>query len=151
ADLVVRAPGNVRTVPTLWQVYNLGRGEVLSSSSGCRVTRVEVVEGARVKKDQEVIQLDTWAVDLAIAKQQEVIAAGEDQVQQLAAMRKALREQWAAAKDEAEAEWKEKKEQVAIEKDKRRIQEKYAEQRHETLKEDLQRLRPLLTAKAVSQ
>src|SRR5262249_53015129 len=103
ADLVVRAPGHVRPVTPPVKVYNPGRGEVLSSSSGCRVLEVRARKGDRVKKGDVLICLDTWSLDKDIAKQQRTIEDGQEELGHLDRLMELLARQHKAAV--AEAEW----------------------------------------------
>src|SRR5262245_15222633 len=76
ADLVVRAPGRVRSVTSPLKVLSPGRGEVFSTGLGGRVVQVNFAEGEAVSQGQVLLRLDTERLDTEIAKSEQVIQAG---------------------------------------------------------------------------
>jgi multidrug efflux pump subunit AcrA (membrane-fusion protein) len=104
ADLVVRGRGRVRPTSPPQKVYNHARGEVLSASAGARVSGVYVHEGDEVKAGQVLVQLDTSRLTSEIAKQEQVIKAGEEELAQGARMKDLVTLQYQAARATAKAE-----------------------------------------------
>jgi multidrug efflux pump subunit AcrA (membrane-fusion protein) len=126
ADLVVRAPGHVRPVTTPVKVYNPGRGEVLSSSSGCRVLDVRARKGERVKQGDVLLCLDTWSLDKDIAKQQRTIEDGQEELRHLDRLMELLARQHQAAVAEAEWDLERTQEDVDIDKQLRELKRHHA-------------------------
>ena len=77
ADLVVRAAGRVRPVTAPVKVFNAGRGEALSASTGGRVIEVNCREGDEVRRGDVLVRLDTGRLDNDIARRKQAIQAGQ--------------------------------------------------------------------------
>jgi len=104
ANLIVRAPGRVRPVSVPTQVFNAASGELLGASYGNRVVKVYVREGDHVEKGDRLLELDTQKVDTEIARQEEIIATGEEEVARLSQLQDLLQEQFTSAQEKRRAE-----------------------------------------------
>jgi hemolysin D len=112
ADLVVRAGGRVRPVVTPRKVFNGVRGEVLSASTGGRVTEVHFHEGDEVKARTLLIRLETGHLDNDIAKQRRQVGAAEEELAKLRRLQWLTQQQLEVARAKAEAELAQAREEV---------------------------------------
>jgi adhesin transport system membrane fusion protein len=118
ADLVVRAVGRIRPVSTPVKVVNAVRAEVSSAGFGGRVVDVRFREGDEVKQGDVLIRLDTERLDNEIAKRQQTIQAGDNDLAKEAALAELFERQFEAATAKADAEMAQAREEIQKAKDK---------------------------------
>jgi multidrug efflux pump subunit AcrA (membrane-fusion protein) len=104
ADVVVRAPGQVRPVTAPFKVIAAANGEALSATSGGRVVAVYFREGDEVSAGQVLVELDTRQLDGEVARRERTIRAGEEELARLRRQEALLAGQFEAARKKAEAE-----------------------------------------------
>jgi multidrug resistance efflux pump len=119
ADLVVRAAGEVRPITSPIKVFVPARGDMLSVSFGGRVVEVKVQPGDEVKQGDVLIRLDTERLDNEIAKREQTIRAGEEELAQLDSQKALLARQHGVARAKAEAELVDAVYEINLEKKKR--------------------------------
>ena len=94
------------------KVFNAGRGEVLSASSGGRVVAVNFREGDVVRRGDVLVRLETARLDNEIAKQRPGDPGGEEELAKLGRLEELLARQFEAARAKAEAELAQAREEV---------------------------------------
>src|SRR3954451_11154769 len=104
APLVVQGSGHIRPVTTPVQVYSAARGEALSASVGGRIVEVNCREGDQVQRGQVLIRLETGRLDNEMARQAQLIRAGEEELAQLDQLDEVQALQFDAALAHAESE-----------------------------------------------
>ena len=151
ASLVVRAQGRVRPVTEPTKVFNTGSGEALSASSGGRVVAVHFHEGDVVKKGDVLLRLDTGRLDQDIVKKKQTIAAGEEEVRQLALAYELVGRQHAVARSKAEAELAQAASEIRQEKEKRASELREAQAEWEQAAYEERQARSLARHKAAAE
>ena len=150
AHLVVRGPGRIRPVTTPVKVFNAGRGEVLSASSGGRVIAVGFREGDRVLRGAVLIRLETARLDNEIAKQRRTIRAGEEELVKLGRLEEALARQFEVTRAKAEAELAQARQDVRRAERERNSEIRLAELTLRTAEDEEAPLRRLMQRLAVA-
>lgn len=150
ADLVVRAAGRVRPVNAPNKVVNAGRGEVLSASAGGRVVEVNFQEGARVRRGDVLVRLDTERLDSDIARRRRTLRAAEEELERAARLEELLTRQHEAARAKLDAELVQALEEVRQAKERRTSNVKLAEVELETAADDHARLQQMVAQRAAA-
>jgi hemolysin D len=143
ADLVVRAPGQVRPVTTPYRVVAGANGDTLSATSGARVVAVHFRPGDEVTAGQVLVELDTGHLDTEMARRRRTIEAGEEELKNLARQELLLAQQCEAAKRKAEAELAQAREKATQAREGRAVDIRLAELDLEGAKDEEGRLRQL--------
>jgi HlyD family secretion protein len=118
ADLVVRAPGQVRPVTSPVKVFLPTLGGVATVSLGARVVEVRMQRGDRVSQGDVLLRLDTEQLDIEIAKQQGAVAAGKKELRELGLLTELATQLY--QENLAKAEWDLKRTQEEIDREKQR-------------------------------
>jgi multidrug efflux pump subunit AcrA (membrane-fusion protein) len=121
ADLVVRAKGQVRPVTSPVKVFLPVRGGVASASLGGRVVEVKVQRGDRVGRGDVLLRLDTEQLDIEVAKQRGIIAAGRSELRELALLAELAAQLYQASLAKAEGDLERAREEVGREKQQQEI------------------------------
>jgi hemolysin D len=150
ADLVVRASGRVRPRVTPKKVFSTARAEVLSASTGGRVVEVGFREGDQVKAGDVLIRLDTGHLDNEIAKQQRTIRSAEEELAELRKLEAMSFGQFQAARERAEAELQQARENVDKAEQLRRAEVRLAQVECDGARKEEAILRQLASARAVA-
>ena len=113
ADLVVRADGRVRPMIRSEQLPNAAAEEsCVSPLMAGRVVEVHVQEGSQVRQGDVLICLNTERLDNDIAKQRQLIQAGENELLKLDQTEAILKQRFQTAGAQAEAELAQAQEQI---------------------------------------
>jgi multidrug efflux pump subunit AcrA (membrane-fusion protein) len=150
ADLVVRAPGRVRPVTAPVKVFNGGRGEVLSASTGGRVVEVNCREGDEVRRGDVLVRLDTGRLDNDIARRKQTIQAGEEELARTGRLLELQTQQYAATRAKAEAELAQAEEEVRQAKRRQAADVGQAEAEAATARDEVDRLRRLASNRSAA-
>ncbi len=144
ADLVIRAPGRVRPMIRSAQLPNAAAEESkVSSLRGGRVIEVHVREGDQVRQGDVLIRLNTDRLDNDIAKQRQLIQAGENRLERIDQTEEMLKQRFETAKAKAEAESAQAQEQIESDKQRRHSAIRLAEVALELLDDEWQRIQRL--------
>ena len=150
ADLVVRAPGEVRPVTSLVKVLVPVRGQGSSASFGGRVVAVNVKQGQQVRRGDVLIELDTAQLDIEIAKLQRTIQAAEEELAHLEKEQTLLHRQFLADQAKAGAEVKEEEERLRLERAKQELDIRFLENELADAETKRDATRRLVAARAAS-
>jgi multidrug efflux pump subunit AcrA (membrane-fusion protein) len=126
-SLVVRAPGRVRAVSTPTKVSCLANPEVFSSSNGAIVREVHFHQGDTVVKGAVLVVLESQRLKDDIAKKQQTIEAGEEELRKLKQTFELMDSKHRVERRKAEADLAREKESIDVEKKKRDSDRKFAE------------------------
>ena len=144
ADLVIRAPGRVRPMIQSAQLPDAAAEESkVSSLRGGRVIEVHVREGDQVRQGDVLIRLNTDRLDNDIAKQRQLIQAGENRLERIDQTEEMLKQRFETAKAKAEAESAQAQEQIESDKQRRHSAIRLAEVALELLDDEWQRIQRL--------
>src|SRR5262249_18731633 len=94
ADVVVSAPGLVRPVTPAVEVQ---------ARAGGPVGKVNFCQGQWVEKDQVLLELDSEEIDHEIKQAEQRVRAGEQELQQMGRLKKAMARRLKAAEAETQA------------------------------------------------
>ena len=152
ADLVVRASGRVRPMTQEAQNPDAAAEESeISSLRGGRVSEVHVREGDQVRKGDLLIRLETERLDNDIAKQRQLIEAGEKELARINHTETNLQQRFQTADAKAEAELAQAKHAVQEAKQRRDAAIRLAEVELELAQDEMRRCQELAGRLAVSE
>lgn len=145
ANLVVRAPGRVRSVAPPTRLFTPAATRLEG-----RVAESLFTEGQDVRRGQVLLRLQTEPLDNEIAGRQRAIAAAEEELRNLAELQTLLDEQFAAAAAKAEAELTRAVEEFERQQQRRASDLRAAEAEWKVAQDRLQRLRTLTQQRAAA-
>ncbi len=152
ADLVVRAPGRVRPMIQSEQLPDAAAEESkVSPLRGGRVIEVHVQEGDQVRQGDVLIRLNTERLDNDIAKQRQLIEAGENRLVKLDQTEAIMKQRFQTATAKAEAELAQAQEQIESAKQRRYAEIRLAEVALELAEDEFRRVQKLVKSRVVTQ
>jgi HlyD family secretion protein len=146
ANLVVRAPGRVRSVEIPARVYAPAFVELAG-----RVVKAPFEEGDVVRAGDTLVQLDTAQIDNRIDKLERTLAAVEDELSTVVRLERLLAEQRTAAQKKAAAELEQAEESLSKAQEQRASAIRSGQAHAHAARDVVQRLQRLRSSGAVTE